>query len=142
MLKEILRNSLAAMLGAITGIFLISAIQILSAQIYPLPESVDRTDPQAMGEFIRSLPLPAMFLVLGGYLIGVLGGAWVGGRLSLTAPGRQVFLITALFLVASLMNLTRFPHPPWFWVANLGAVIYGGWLALKWQPKKPPAPAA
>jgi hypothetical protein len=138
MLKEILRNTLAALAGAFTGIVLITLAQLLSARIYPLPAGIDRGDSQAMGEFIRSLPLPAMFLVLAGYLVGVLGGAWVGGRLSCTAPGRQVFLITALFLIASVMNLTSFPHPPWFWVANLGAVLYGGWLAMKLQPKPVP----
>lgn len=138
-LKEILRNTLAAMAGALTGILLISALQLLSAMIYPIPEGVDRQDAQAMGEFIRALPLPAMFLVLGGYLIGVSGGAWVAGRLSFTVPRRQVFMVTGVFLIASVMNLTSFPHPPWFWVANLGAVLYGGWLALKWQPARPAA---
>ncbi len=136
MLKEILRNTLAAMAGALTGIVLISAAQLVSAMIYPIPAGVDRHDAQAMGQFIRSLPLPAMFLVLGGYFVGVCGGAWVAGRLSFTAPGRQVFMVTGLFLIASVMNLTSFPHPPWFWVANLGAVLYGGWLARKWQPQR------
>lgn len=142
MLKEIFRNSVAAMAGALIGIVLISAAQLLSAMVYPIPDGVDRHDAQAMGEFIRTLPLPAMFLVLGGYLVGVLGGAWVAGRLSFTAPGRQVFMVTGLFLTASVMNLLSFPHPLWFWVANLGAVAYGGWLAFKWQPKREAAPTA
>lgn len=141
MLKEILRNVLASMAGAFTGIIIISLMQLISAAIYPLPAGIDRADPQAMGEFIRTLPMPAMFLVLAGYLLGVLGGAWVGGRLSLTAPVRQVVMITGFFFIASIMNLTSFPHPLWFWVANLGAVLYGGWLAYRWQPA-PRAPAA
>lgn len=139
MIKEVLRNTLAAMAGAFTGIIIISVVQLLSAHVYPLPEGIDRNDPQAMGEFIRTLPLPAMFIVLAGYLLGVLAAAWVAGRLSLTAPVRQVVMITGFFFVASVMNLTSFPHPLWFWVANLGAVLYAGWLALRWLPERPAA---
>ena len=135
-MKEILRNTLAAMAGALTGIVLIALCQLASAKIYPLPEGLDPANREAMGEFVRTLPAPAMFIVLLGYLIGVSGGAWVAGRLSHTAPRRQIFMVTGLFLIASVMNLTSFPHPAWFWVANLGAVVMGGWLALQWQPRR------
>lgn len=135
-MKEILRNTFAAMVGAITGIMLIALIQLISASVYPLPEGMNPADREAMGEFIRTLPAPAMLLVLGGYLVGVCCGAWVAGRLSRTAPRRQVFMVTGLFLIASVMNLTSFPHPLWFWVANLVAVLGGGWLALRWQPQR------
>jgi MFS family permease len=136
MMKDILRNTAAAMAGAFTGIVLIALGQLASARVYPLPEGVDPANREAMGEFIRNLPAPAMLLVLGGYMIGVAGGAWVAGRLSATVPRRQVFMVTAVFLIASVMNLTAFPHPIWFWATNLGAVIAGGWIALRMQPNR------
>lgn len=130
-MKEILRNTLAAMAGALVGILLISLIQLVSAKLYPLPAGLNPADKAAMGEFIRTLPLAAKLLVLLSYLVGVTGGAWLAGRLSLTARSRQAGMVAALFAVASLMNLLSFPHPVWFWVANFAAVAAGAWLALR-----------
>lgn len=141
-MKEILRNTLAAMAGAAVGMVLISLVQLLSAKLYPLPAGLDPADRAAMGEFIRTLPLAAKLLVLASYLVGVTGGAWLAGRLSFTAHHRQALMVTALFGVASVLNLMSFPHPAWFWVANLAAVAAAGWLALKLLGRIAAPPAA
>ncbi|MDP2137231.1 MAG: hypothetical protein Q8J74_05205 [Candidatus Didemnitutus sp.] len=83
-----------------------------------------------MGEFIRTLPLAALLLVLASYFVGVTAGAWLAGRLSFTAHRRQVIMVTLLFTAASVMNLLAFPHPAWFWAANFAVVFGGGWIAL------------
>lgn len=139
-MKEILRNTFAAMVGAVTGIILITAIQIFSQSLYPLPEGLSPADKVAMGEFIRTLPGTALMLVFASYFVGVTVGAWLAGRLSFTAHRRQVIMVTLLFTAASVMNLLSFSHPVWFWAANFAAVIGGGWLALKFVGH-PPAPA-
>lgn len=139
-MKEILRNSLAAMAGAIVGIFLITVIQTITSRFFPLPAGVSPNDKVAMGEFIRTLPLQALLLVLFGYLAGVFAGAWVAGRLSLTHPLRQAVMVTILFGIATLLNLSSFPHPIWFWIANLAVVYAAGRLAIACLPK--PAPEA
>ena len=139
-MKEVLRNTLAAMAGAVTGIVLISLIQLLSARLYPLPAGLNPADKAAMGEFMRTLPAGALLLVLVSYLLGVFGGALVAGRLSLGQGRRQAVMVAILFAFASLMNLLSFPHPAWFWAANFAVVFLGAWLALKFIPC-PPAPA-
>jgi uncharacterized membrane protein YfcA len=139
-MKEIIRNSLAAMAGAIVGIVLIAVIQTITSRLYPMPAGVSHTDKAAMGEFIRTLPIQALLLVLFGYLLGVFAGAWIAGRLSLTHPLRQAVMVTILFGIATLLNLSSFPHPIWFWVANLAVVYAAGRLAIACLPK--PAPDA
>lgn len=133
-MKEILRNTFAALAGALLGLLCISLIQGLTAQRYPLPAGFDPGDKAAMGEFLRALPIAAKLLILSGYFVGVTLGAWVAHRLSFAHGARQAFLVTALFAVASVMNLLSFPHPVWFWAANLTAVLGGGWLAVRLQP--------
>jgi hypothetical protein len=134
-MKEIFRNSLAAMAGAVSGIVLITLVQTFTSRLYPLPAGMNPSDKAAMGEFIRTLPISALLLVLFGYLLGVFAGAWIAGRLSLTHPLRQAVMVTILFGVASLLNLSSFPHPIWFWLANLAVVYAAGRLAVACLPK-------
>jgi MFS family permease len=134
-MKEILRNTLAAMAGALTGIVLIMLCELVASRVYPLPAGVNPADKAAMAEFMRSVPAGALGLILFGYFLGVLGGGWVAGRLSQTHGSRQARMVAVLFALASLMNLMSFPHPVWFWVANFVAVIAGAWLAVKLLPR-------
>lgn len=133
-MKEILRNTLAAMAGAILGLLCIVVIQALVAQRYPLPAGLHSGDKAAMGAFFGALPVAAKLLVLAGYFVGVTLGAAAAKYLSLVQGGRQAFMVTALFAVASVANLRAFPHPAWFWLANLAVVIGGGWLGARLSP--------
>lgn len=135
-MKEIIRNVLAALAGAFTGLVVMIASQILSAQIHPLPAGVDPKDKAAMGEFIGQAPLSALLIVLAGYFVGVTAAAWVAGRVSYRGHARQAIMVGGLFFVASLMNLNSFPHPAWFWAANLAAVVAATWLGIKLLPAR------
>lgn len=141
MLKEVVRNTLAALAGALTGMVLIMLIQALNRWVYPVPAGVTPANKEAFLAYLQAAPLAALLVVLASYLVGVTAGAWVAGRLSFNYPARQAIMVVALYFVGSVMNLLSFPHPAWFWVANLAVVLGAGWLALKLQPA-PAAPAA
>ena len=140
-MKEIIRNVLAALAGAFTGMVIMIISQIYSAKLHPVPADLDRTDKAAMGEFIGNAPAKALLVVLAGYFVGVIAAAWVAGRLSYRTHYRQAVMVGGLFFVASLMNLTSFPHPLWFWVANLAAIVAGTGIGIKLLPAFVPAPS-
>lgn len=136
-MKEVLRNTLAALAGALTGILLISAIQILSQRVlYPFPADLNTKDPVVMAAYFKTLPVGAFLMVLVSYFVGVTAGAHVAGRFSSDGGPRQAVMVTGLFVVASLMNLLALPHPAWFWVANFAVVLFAGWLGIKLLPKR------
>ncbi len=136
-MKEVLRNTLAALAGALTGIMLISAIQILSQRVlYPLPADLNTKDAAAMAAYFKTLPAGAFLMVLVSYFVGVTAGAHVAGRFSSDGGPRQAIMVTGLFVVASVMNLLALPHPAWFWVANFAVVFFAGWLGIKLLPKR------
>ena len=137
-MKEVIRNTLAAMAGALTGMLLIIVAEVIASQLFPAPAGAKLGDP-AMTEFLRNLPASALAIVLAGYFAAVFCGGFVAGRLSLTQPRRQTIMVALLFAFASFLNLRAFPHPAWFWVANFAVVLGGALLALKLQR---PAPAA
>lgn len=135
-MKEVLRNTLAAMAGALTGLMFILAIQQLAQRLYPLPAGLDTKDAVAMAAYFQTLPLGAFLMVLLSYFVGVTAGAHVAGRFSSDGGPRQAVMVTGLFVVASLMNLFTLPHPAWFWAANLATVVAAGWLGIKLLPKR------
>jgi peptidoglycan/LPS O-acetylase OafA/YrhL len=134
MVKDLIRNLIAALAGALTGIFVLTASQIFAAQHHPLPAHIDPKDKAAMGEFIAAAPASALLIVLAGYFVGITAATWVAGRLSAHARLRQALMVGGLFLVASIINLTSFSHPAWFWVANLAVVVAATWLGIKLLP--------
>ncbi len=139
MVKEVLRNTLAALAGALTAMVLILLVQSLNRWVYPAPAGVTPENKEAFLAYLQAAPLAALLVVLASYLVGVTAGAWLAGRLSFNFPARQAIMVVALYFVGSLMNLLAFPHPAWFWVANFAAVLGAGWLALKLQPARPAA---
>lgn len=137
LMHEVLRNTLAALAGALTGMLLIFAIQGISQRaFYPLPPDVNPKDAAAMAAYFKALPAGAFLFMLLGYFLGVAAGAHVAGRFSSDGGPRQAVMVTGLFVVASLMNLFAVPHPVWFWFANLAVVIFAGWLGIKLLPKR------
>jgi hypothetical protein len=139
-MKEVIRNTLAAMAGALTGMLLIIIAELIASRIFPAPAGAKFGDP-AMTEFLANLPAAALAIVLAGYFAAVFCGGLVAGRLSLAQPRRQTIMVALLFAFASFLNLRAFPHPAWFWAANFAVVFLGAWLALRFIPC-PPAPAA
>lgn len=130
-MKEILRNVLTLLAAALVASVLIACIQAVGIKLYPPPPGMDFNDKAAVARFAATLPVPAFLIVLASYLVGVTAGAWLACKLSVTEKPRQSLMIGALFFVASIMNLTSFTHPAWFWVANLAIVPFAAWLGLR-----------
>lgn len=138
-MKEILRNVLALLAAALVAGVLIGLIQTISIKLYPPPPGFDFSDKAAVAKHTATLPVTAFLIVLASYLVGVTAGAWLACKLSITEHRRQGVMIGALFVVASIMNLSSFPHPLWFWCANLIVVPVGAWLGLRFAAKSPAA---
>lgn len=137
-MKEVIRNTLAAMSGALTGMLLIIIAEVIASQLFPAPAGAKLGDP-VMTEFLQNLPVTALAIVLAGYFLAVFVGGFVAGRLSLTQPRRQTVMVALLFAFASFLNLRAFPHPVWFWFANFSVIFAGLWCAAKLIPAAPPA---
>ena len=138
-MKDILRNVLALLAAALVAGVLIGLIQMISIKLYPPSPGFDFSDKAAVAKHAATLPVTAFLIVLASYLVGVTAGAWLACKLSVTEHRRQGIMIGGLFFVASIMNLSSFPHPLWFWCANLLVVPVGAWLGLRMAAKAPAA---
>jgi hypothetical protein len=112
--------------GVVAGMFVVfgvvTAIQLVSARLFPLPEGVSPFDPadaQAFRAYVSALPSSAWLLAFGSELLGALLGGltagWIARDPSLWVSGTVV----ALAMAASVMNWWTFPHPIWFIAGQL-----------------------
>lgn len=124
-LRLLLRNIVAALAGAILAMILIAGAEIITLRVYPKPEEL------TIAEAIATRPVGALIAVLLGYFVGVSAGAWLAARISVSRHARQGMMVGVLFFAASLANLLKYPHPAWFWTANLVLIPLATWLGMR-----------
>ena len=64
----------AVVAGLVVSFVLITAVQAISARLFPLPSGMDPNDPAALARFMQQLPIGALLLVALSYAVGSLGG--------------------------------------------------------------------
>lgn len=121
-MKAILKSLLAILVGMVTAMIVIIAIQALSTSLHPMPEGVSPDDAEAMADYIGSLPVMAFVLVLISYFIATLDGVMLASWLAPNSPRAHGAVVFALLASGAVLNLLTIPHPGWFVGATL--VVY------------------
>jgi MFS family permease len=117
-----MKNALAVIAGLLAAFVVFTAIQGLGSILHPFPKDLNMQDPEAVKEYVKTLPASALVLVLAGYMLGSLVAGLVVGKVS-KSPKRTLPLITGIILTAgAIANLAMLPHPVWFMVINV--IIY------------------
>ncbi len=103
--------------GLILGVLCIVGFELVASLVYPYPAGFDANDHAAMSEYIRTLPIAALILVLSGYLVGTFTGSWTATKIGRsTIPG---YVVGVLLLCAGISNMLMLPHPTWFWIVAI-----------------------
>ncbi len=131
-MNNLIRNILSIMAGTFVAVVLIVIVQAISHQMYPAPPGTDFNDPEVLAELMMNAPVGALLMVLLSYAVGTMGGAFVGAKIAISeGPARQGLFVTVLMLIAGLMNLNAFPHPAWFWVGSILAIVGSGYYGAQ-----------
>lgn len=134
-----MRKLLGVGAGVIAAFLLIALLETIGTTIYPLPaelESMESADSAAIAAAIAEIPLPAKILVVVGWLVGTLGGAWLALRIS---DWRwSGWIVAALVIAAGLVNVALLPHPFWMQASTVAMPLVGGWLAARLHRKPYP----
>jgi hypothetical protein len=126
------RGVLAVIAGLAAGWIVITCIELLNVFVlFPLPPGTDITDPKALEAAIKNMPPAAMAVVLVGWLLGTLIGAWVAAKIASHSPSRYALIVGGLFLAATVFNLLSIPHPIWMWVAALALLLPAALLGAR-----------
>lgn len=130
------RSILAVALGFVLGIVLIAVMQSLGHFIYPPPEDLDLTNPEALKNLIDSAPVGALLLVVLAYAVGSFGGGWLAARLAQKSHILHGMIVGGLLMTAGIMNLLMIPHPLWFWIVSVAAYFPAAYAGARFGQRR------
>jgi hypothetical protein len=130
-MKAAIRTVAAIVLGMLTAIVLIVALELIEPIVYPPPPGFDSNSPEQMRDYVALTP--QWFLVVGVILWALT--ACVSTWLARKIGNRYASIVVGLLLMAMLvLNIALAPYPAWFKVAVLVAIplaiVAGGRLAI------------
>lgn len=115
------RTILGMLLGVVTMMFTIYAIESIGHLLYPPPAGLDPRNPDHLQMIVAVAPAGAMAMLVLGWISGAFVGGWVGARIARHA--RAAAIAVALFVMAGVAGMMVMvpDHPKW--VAVLGLVL-------------------
>ena len=117
------RKIFAVVLGVISAVVLIIAIEALGHSLYPLPAGLDITDAEAMRAYVMTLPVTALLIVMAAWLAATLLGGLLACFIARETPLIYAAIIGGLVLLGTIINLMSIPHPMWFSITSVLAII-------------------
>jgi hypothetical protein len=105
-----------AVLGVIVGIIVafvcVQAAEMITHQLYPFPPGADMHDMATIKKFVATLPMTALVLVLGGWLVGTLLGTFTAAKIGRSRV--PAYVVGVLLLCGGVANSFVIPQPVWF----------------------------
>lgn len=130
-MSGIARRVLAVLIGAAVALAVVSLGDFVAGRMWSPSPDTDLSTAGGLSAAMASIPTRALMVLVFGWVAAAAAGAFVATRLS---PGRgqaSGLIVTALLLVATIVNLLSIPHPVWVWVAAIMLMPAAGWLAAR-----------
>lgn len=118
-----LRKISAVVLGAVTAVVLIIVIEALGHAIYPPPADLDVTNFEALQAYVMNAPPAALLFVMAAWIIATLVGGLLACFIAAETPLVYAAIIGGLVLLGTIINLLSIPHPLWFSITSVLAII-------------------
>lgn len=126
-----IRKIAAIVIGAFVAIALIATVEFLGHQIYPPPSGIDINDVAAMEAYAAAMPTGALLFVGAAWMIGAFGGGILAAFIAREATATNCIIVGGLVLAGTIMTLISIPHPLWFSITSVIAVIATIFVASK-----------
>ena len=117
------RKISAVVLGVVTAVVLIIAIEALGHAVYPPPDDLDTSNIEALQAYVMNAPLAALLFVMAGWLIATLVGGLLACFIARETPLVHAAIVGGLVLLGTIINLLSIPHPLWFSITSVLAII-------------------
>ncbi len=134
------RTILGIIAGIVAAFGMIWLTDTIGHSFYPVPSDVSVQNFEQMGAYINSMPAGAMAFVVGAWFAGAL----IGGIVATLASRRRwtAWVIAAVVVLASLLNVLMIPHPIWMQIGAVVAPLLGGLFAAHFAHPQELAPPA
>lgn len=125
------RNIAAVVAGVIVAVGLVMLLESAGYYFYPMPADLNMDSMEALRSHIANLPVGAFLLVGMGWFLGTLGGTLTACKIGIAKPVTFALIIGGLMLATTTFNLITIPHPLWFSISGIAAVVVAAWIGLK-----------
>ena len=122
------RNIGAGVAGVVVAMLVVWLVQTIGHAVYTPPAGLNPKDLEAIQDYVASLPLGAFLFVIASYFCGTLAGTCAACAVGTMLPRVFAILVGCVMLIATAMNVAMIPHPTWFIVAAVVAIVAGAWL--------------
>ncbi|NNC44988.1 MAG: hypothetical protein HKN99_03815 [Winogradskyella sp.] len=119
-----MKKVLATVVGLVAAAAVILVFEFLGEMFFPLPEQIDITDVDSIKANMDKIPTGSLVFVIMAHFLGILAGMVVTTYVSKETLV-PVLVVGGILLLATLINLFVLPHPIWFTIADILAVILG-----------------
>lgn len=127
--NPIARQALGVIAGVVVGGLVVFLVELVGHSLFPTPPSTDLSNPEDVKRLISLLPVGALLMVLVGWLLGSLAGAWTASRIART--NMAGWIVAALFILLTVYNFTVIPHPLWMMAAGVVIPLVAAWIAAR-----------
>ena len=131
-----LRDVGGGVVGLIVAFGVIMGVQMIGHSIWPPPAELDWNDSEVVRTYVSQLPFMALMFPILSYFLGALGGPLIASSIGTARPMVYAGIIGLVLLAATIANLIQIPHPVWFSVMAVAAVLVGGWLGMQLGNRK------
>ena len=114
------KQIIAVLVGVVVGIAVTAIVVTISSNLYPMPQALDRTDPEAMRQFVFEQPITAKLLMLIGWMVSAFAAGLAAALLAPEGKGRTMAIYAGAILMAfGVANAFMVPHPMWMLIIGL-----------------------
>ncbi len=130
-LKYMFKRILFIVIGLVVAAAVVSVIEALSHQIYPLPDGIGYEDIDALKEYIQNdLPVGAMLFVMLAHAVGTFAGSFTATKLSKGKASAGI-IVGMVMMIFGLITLFTLPHPLWMSVLDLAVYLPAAYFGVK-----------
>jgi hypothetical protein len=123
---SVMRNVLAVIVGFVAATAVMMVVESINGQVlYPElgKKAAGVTDIAVIKEIMASAPVGALLVVLIGWVIGSIAGAFLAILISRSKTYMPAIVLGVLLTLAGVANNLMLPPPVWFWIATFAAFL-------------------
>ena len=127
-----IRLVLGIVAGIVTGMIVISLMEMIGHAIWPPVAGMNAGDMDAVRASIAAMPLAALGFIVAGWT----AGAFVGALVANLIAGRALagWIIAGLVVVSIIANAAMIPAPIWMPASGIVLALLAGWIASRIRP--------
>lgn len=121
--------------GIVVAFLCVFAVEWIGHGLYPTPAGLDIANPADQARLMDAMPAAAKAIVLLGWFVGALAGAWTANRIA----GRSLagWVVALVAVTAGVATMLMMPHPAWMWAGGIVLPLLAGWIADRMAGGRP-----